>query len=72
MLVMGTGKRCCVYQPSDHTGDHFGRVTGSLVFLATLPQCCKGFLETGRRSEDRLEDHPAIHDERHEETQHAT
>jgi hypothetical protein len=27
--------------------------------------------ETARRSEDRLQDHPAVRDERHEETQHA-
>jgi hypothetical protein len=27
--------------------------------------------ETARRSEDRLQDYPAVHDERHEETQHA-
>jgi hypothetical protein len=26
--------------------------------------------KTARRSEDRLQDHPAVHDERHEETQH--
>ena len=27
--------------------------------------------ETARRSEDRLQDHAAVRDERHEETQHA-
>ena len=29
------------------------------------------FCEPARRSEDRLQDHPAIHDERHQETQRA-
>ena len=28
--------------------------------------------ETARRSEDRLQDHAAVRDERHEEAQHAT
>jgi len=38
----------------------------ALVFRLTTTLC-----ETARRAEDRLQNHPAIRDERHEEAQHA-
>jgi hypothetical protein len=40
-------------------------------FRQHRPNARKGPFETARRSEERLQDHPAVHDERHEETQHA-
>ncbi len=41
-------------------------ISGLAGFDSKPPLC-----ETARRSEDRLQDHPAVHDEGHEETQHA-
>jgi hypothetical protein len=44
---------------------------GKSRFRQHRPNARKGPFETARRSEERLHDHPAVHDERHEETQHA-